>query len=410
MSVPGRLGRYEIQTLIGRGAMGAVYKARDPAIDRWVAVKTVGGTLLAWADQQEEFVERFRREARAAGRLTHPHIVSVYDLGVDETTETPFIVMEYVAGVSLATLLKENALLPVEQALEMVDQIASALEEAHHHGIVHRDIKPGNIFMDQRGRVKVGDFGIARLPGSELTQPGVGLGTPGYLAPELASGAAADPRTDLFSLGVVAYQLLTGMKPFERAKGRSATDKITPPHLLRPDVPEAASLAVMRCLAKDPQDRPEGAKAFLKEMRRGESGAAPTVTILSPAPTPRRSRRLVLLGAAALLVAALVGLALLLSRSEPRVSSVPTPQPPTQATPRPLTSPPATRPAMIAPAPAPTWAPRPGEADPAKSTQARPARPHDRDDDDDEKRPAHDRGKDKSGHGKAKGKSKGKEH
>src|SRR5262245_17419061 len=195
--------------------MGAVYKARDPAIDRVVAVKTVGRALLAIPEHREEYLERFRREARAAGRLSHPNIVSVFDLGVDEATDTPFIVMEHVPGVSLAVVLRENPRPPLEQALDIVEQGALALEEAHRAGIVHRDIKPGNVLLDTRGRVKVGDFGIARLPDSELTQTGVGMGTPGYVAPEVLKGAAADARADVFSLGVVAYQLVTGRRAFE---------------------------------------------------------------------------------------------------------------------------------------------------------------------------------------------------
>jgi len=359
MSVEGRLGRYEILGLIGRGAMGAVYKARDPAIDRLVAVKTVGGALSAWSEHQDEFHERFRREAQAAGRLTHPHIVSVYDLGVEEATETPFIVMEYVAGVSLATLLKENPELPVDQALEIVEQIASALAEAHEHGVVHRDIKPANIFLDQRGRVKVGDFGIARLEGSELTLTGVGLGTPGYLAPELLRGAAADARSDLFALGVVAYQLLTGKKPF--AQPRAGTNaggeptEVLPPHVLRAEIPEQASLAVMRCLAEQPTDRPASASAFLKQLRVAGPGREATIAVVAPTAAPRMSRRTVVLGAGGLVLGGLGSFMWLQNRSEPPVSASPVPAAttPVQAAPRPASP----RPSST-PAPSPTIAPR----------------------------------------------------
>ena len=364
MSLGSRLGRYEILGLIGRGAMGAVYKARDPAIDRLVAVKTVGGALSVWADHQDEFFERFRREARAAGRLTHPHIVSVYDLGVEEASETPFIVMEYVAGVSLSTLLKENPVLPVEQALEIVEQIASALEEAHQNGVVHRDIKPANIFLDQRGRVKVGDFGIARLEGSELTQTGVGLGTPGYLAPELLRGAAADARTDLFALGVVAYQLLTGKKPFAEPRGGAplagdATEALAP-RVLRGEVPEQASRAVMRCLSERPSDRPQSAAAFLKELRDERGGLEATATIVQPASSPRFGRRTVVLGGTALVLGGLGGLALLSNRGEPVASAPPTPAAttPTRAAPRPP-MPSATNPAALPMRPVATPTPSP---------------------------------------------------
>src|SRR5262245_47478380 len=214
MPNPTKLGRYQIEAKLGQGGMGSVFRAKDPVLDRTVAIKTLGGTFGLPSEHRAEFLERFQREARAAGRLSHPNIVGVHDLGVDESSDTPFIVMEYVPGVSLATVLKENPALPVSQALEIVEQVGAALDEAHRHGIVHRDIKPANVFLDDRGRVKVGDFGIARLEDSELTQTGVGLGTPGYIAPEVLRGGRADARSDLFALGVLAYALLAGRKPF----------------------------------------------------------------------------------------------------------------------------------------------------------------------------------------------------
>src|SRR5215470_4971967 len=210
MPPPDRLGRYTILSPLGHGAMGEVYKASDPALDRTVAIKTINPALLAGDELRAEFLERFRREAKAAGRLSHPNIVSVFDLGFDDATATPFIVMEYVPGVSLETVLRENPTLPATQAMEIVEQIGGALEEAHRHGVVHRDIKPANVFRDERGRVKVGDFGVARLEGSDLTQTGVRVGTPGYTAPEVLQGAVADARADVFALGVLAYRLFTG--------------------------------------------------------------------------------------------------------------------------------------------------------------------------------------------------------
>ena len=161
--------------------MGAVYKASDPALERVVAIKTIHTALLA-DDLRDEFLERFRREARAAGRLSHPNIVSVFDLGFDEATGTPFIVMEYVAGVSLEAVLAENPVLPIVQAIEIMDQVGSALEEAHRHGIVHRDVKPANIFLDDRGRVKVGDFGVASSVLKASGAPALGGVEQGFLA------------------------------------------------------------------------------------------------------------------------------------------------------------------------------------------------------------------------------------
>jgi serine/threonine-protein kinase len=252
--------------------MGAVYKASDPALDRVVAIKTINPALLAGDELRDEYLERFRREARAAGRLSHPNIVSVFDLGFDEETVTPFIVMEYVPGVSLETVLKENPTLPLAQAMEIVEQVGSALQEAHRNGIVHRDIKPANIFLDERGRVKVGDFGVARLVGSELTQTGVRVGTPGYTAPEVLQGGVADARADVFALGVLAYRVFTGKRPFSGTLPETLAIDIlqrepSPPAAVRTELSEQLSTAVMRALAKSPGVRTPSARAFLQELR-----------------------------------------------------------------------------------------------------------------------------------------------
>jgi eukaryotic-like serine/threonine-protein kinase len=366
MTHPVRLGRYEVLGLVARGGMGAVYKARDPALDRVVAVKTVHSMLLGTEELREEFLERFRREARAAGRLAHPHIVSVHDFGVDEPTSTPFIVMEYVPGVSLEALLKEGHAMPVAQALEIVEQVASALEEAHAHGIVHRDVKPANVYLDERGRVKVGDFGIARLDGSDLTQAGVAMGTPGYAAPEVVQGGTADARADVFALGALAYRLLTGEKPFRGVTRETiAVDVLQwdppPPHTVRPEVPAHVSAAVMRALAKSPGERTAGAAAFLREVRGAEAeplqgpvlrtavspartapGSPPTATV--GALSAPRSRLVV---AAVIAVALAAGLGLLwLSLRGP------------DAAPEAAVTRPAARPAALAPS-APAPSPRP---------------------------------------------------
>lgn len=380
MTLPVRLGRYEVQDLLARGGMGAVYKARDPSLDRIVAVKTVQAVLLG-TDQRDEFLARFQREARAAGRLAHPHIVSVHDFGLDEATATPFIVMEYVAGVSLEALLKESPRLPVAQALEIVEQVASALEEAHAHGIVHRDVKPANVFLDERGRVKVGDFGIARLDGSDLTEAGVTLGTPGYAAPEIVRGGVADARSDVFALGALAYRLLTGEKPFRgNTREGIALDVLQsdppPPADVRPEVPAHVSAAVMKALAKSPADRTSGAGAFLRELR-GASDAVPTPparTIAPPAlvrtepspptatvavaPAPPRRRRALVAALLVLAVGAGIGAAwVLLNRPRSPEAAV---------------APAATRPAAITPSAA-TASPRPAVRQPAPARARVPA-------------------------------------
>jgi len=361
MDAPRQLGRYQLGDKLGQGGMGSVYRAVDPALERTVAIKTLGGAYGIPSDQRAEFLERFQREARAAGRLSHPNIVAVHDLGVDAATGTPFIVMEYVPGVSLATVLKENPVLPIGQALEVVEQVGAALEEAHRHGVVHRDVKPANVFLDERGRVKVGDFGIARLKDSELTQTGVGLGTPGYIAPEVLRGQRADARSDLFALGVLAYALLAGRKAFpgdtrERLAVQVLEAQPPAPHAVRPEVPAAASAAVMRALAKTPEDRQAGVAAFLRELRGEPPTRAVGATRTIAAPPPPRpapaaaSRRK--LAAVLLLLALLAGLGGLLAwrrqapaARAPEPASWPTPRPTARPTARPAAAPAGSAPA-----------------------------------------------------------------
>ena len=343
---PARLGRYEVLGPIGQGAMGAVYRAADPALDRVVAIKTINPALLAAGDLRDEFLERFRREARAAGRLSHPNIVSVYDLGLDEGTATPFIVMEYVPGVSLEAVLKENPILPLAQATEILEQVCSALDEAHGHGIVHRDIKPANIFVDERGRVKVGDFGVARLAGSDLTQTGVRVGTPGYTAPEVLRGETADARADVFALGVLAYRLFTGQRPFHGTVPEALAIDILqreppPPRAVRPEVPESISAAILRTLAKSPAARTQSAGALAQALRGVAAtewlapGPAAEATVTTAVHSRRRWWPL-----AAVLAALLLGLAALLWTRTSGGS-----QPPAAVTE------PAARPATASPAP-----------------------------------------------------------
>jgi serine/threonine protein kinase len=215
-----RLGRYEIDAEIGRGAMGIVCRARDPKIDRIVAIKTIS---LAGLDPEEEaeYRERFFTEAQAAGRLSHPGIVTVFDVGEETETRSPYIVMEYVTGQSLHTLLSgENKKLPLKPALELAQELAEALDYAHSQGVVHRDIKPANILLTASGKAKIADFGIAKLNQAHMTLPGQVLGSPAFMAPEQLRGEGVDARSDLFSLGVILYTMLTGHRPFQ---GNSAT-------------------------------------------------------------------------------------------------------------------------------------------------------------------------------------------
>jgi len=206
-----QLGRYEIIGELGQGAMGVVYKARDPLIDREVAIKTINLSLAM--DERDEFEARFYQEAKAAGRLGHPNIVTIYDVGRGE--EVAYIAMEYLQGRELRDILNEKPLLPLREVLSIVSQVAQGLAYAHEHDIVHRDIKPSNVMVVRDGHVKITDFGIARMASSAVrTQTGMVLGSPKYMSPEQVMGKITDHRSDIFSLGVMLYEMLTGQVPF----------------------------------------------------------------------------------------------------------------------------------------------------------------------------------------------------
>src|SRR5580704_559549 len=260
------IGRYRIEALLGTGAMGEVYRAHDPAIDRLVAIKVVRPELVAGSGG-EQLLERFRREARAAGRRFHPNIVAIWDFGDDNGT--PFLVMELVDGQSLDQLIKSCGSFEPRRSVAIVTQVLSALGFAHASGIVHRDIKPSNIMVLPGDQVKVADFGIARLEASEFTIVGDLLGTPAYMAPEQLSGGSIDHRTDLFATGVILFEMLTGVKPF---RGRSITEIISfmekrgPEDIraLNPAVPEAMKRVIAKSVAFDPAERYADAAAFSK--------------------------------------------------------------------------------------------------------------------------------------------------
>jgi serine/threonine protein kinase len=274
-TVPVRvLSRYELLEEIGRGNMGIVYRARDPAMDRIVAIKVVRLGFSLDETQRRVFLERFRREAQIAAKLNHPHIVAVHDFGAGEE---PFLVMEHFSGVSLARLA-ENGPLPVAEVEFIARGLASALAYAHARGVVHRDLKPANVLY-RAGAIKLVDFGIARLETSELTATGEFIGTPCYMSPEIFSGAPVDGRSDLFSLGVVLYQLLTGRKAFEggsisRTIYRVLHEQPEPPSSLRPDVPRRWDLVLGKLLAKDPEGRYASAELLLEDLAREEDATA----------------------------------------------------------------------------------------------------------------------------------------
>jgi serine/threonine protein kinase len=278
---PATLGRYRIEAELGRGAMGRVYLAHDPLLDRKIAIKTLKDDA---ADEMRlEMKTRFIREAKSAGHLNHPNIITLYD--VEVAGETAFIAMEYLEGRSLRQLLDAGAPLSHERIADIVAQIAEALDYAGRFGIVHRDVKPANIMVSPRGLAKLMDFGLARVPSSQMTQKGDILGSPKYMSPEQVREQPLDGRADLFSLGVVLYELLARRTPFE---GPDVTlidlmDRIVRQPVGRlsdsdPSLPAAFDGILARALAKDPADRFQRGRDFaeaLRAMRAGAAGASP---------------------------------------------------------------------------------------------------------------------------------------
>jgi serine/threonine protein kinase len=276
-----KLGRYLIQSELGRGAMGVVYKATDSVLERTVAVKTVNMALER--DGADRYEARFYQEARAAGGLNHPNIVTVYDVG--KSGEVVFMAMEYIEGPELRTLIVEGRPMPVSRAMSIAAQVADGLAYAHQHGVVHRDIKPANIMVPVDGPVKITDFGIARMrsAASDLTQTGVMLGSPKYMSPEQVIGKRADHRSDLFSLGVILYEMLTGSTPFNGDNVTSLMYQIVnfappAPSALNGAVPVLADYIVAKMLAKALEERYQSSAELARDLRECErqlSGPAP---------------------------------------------------------------------------------------------------------------------------------------
>ncbi|HEY6066455.1 MAG TPA: serine/threonine-protein kinase, partial [Thermoanaerobaculia bacterium] len=285
-----RIGRFEISGVLGEGAMGVVYLAHDPQIERPVAIKTLRPS--AAGGSAGELESRFLKEAKLAGRLQHPNVVTIYEAGQDGNV--PYIAMEFVDGEPLTRFLGSREALTVGQRVEVVRQTALALQHAHERGVLHRDVKPGNILLTRDRRVKVADFGIGKLLSAtaELTRTGQMIGSPAYMSPEQIRGAKLDGRSDYFSLGVVFYELLTGVRPFP---GDSITTLVyqilhtepRDPLEVRADLPPAARDVFARLLAKVPDQRPKDGEEFLAEIRRiaDQLGQAET-TIALTAPFP----------------------------------------------------------------------------------------------------------------------------
>jgi serine/threonine protein kinase len=270
---PTKLGRYEIVDEIGKGAMGVVYLARDPLIGRLVALKTFRIGYSVKDQELEQFRARFIREAQSAGILNHPNIVTIHDVVEHSDDGLAFIAMEYVRGTNLKALLQGDQPLTLPFVVDVIAQVAEALDYAHSHRVIHRDVKPANILITADNRVKITDFGIARLDTSNLTQEGQLLGTPNYMAPEQIQGKEVDHRADLFALGVVLYELITRRKPFQGenltvVSHRIVYDHFTPPRDYVQNLPPGLEAILSRALDKDPNRRYQKAKEMIADLRR----------------------------------------------------------------------------------------------------------------------------------------------
>jgi serine/threonine protein kinase len=303
-------GRYRVERVLGQGAMATVLLAHDAELGREVAVKLLDEGLAA----DPSFRARFAREARVAAGLSHPNVVTVFDVGEDDGR--PFIVMELVPGHTLEERLRRDGALSANDVLAIARQVCAGLEHAHAHGLVHRDLKPGNLIERDDGTVKIADFGIARaVEGTELTEAGTVVGTAAYLAPEQAEAGTVTPATDLFALGAVLYELLTGRRPWKvDSLAELAARRDAPPPELPADTPPGLRAAIERSLQPDPEDRPSSAAEFARLLD-DSGGEDATVVIPRAAPRRRRRRRslrplLAIVAGVILLTLAVLGLAL----------------------------------------------------------------------------------------------------
>src|SRR4029453_8400283 len=275
-----RIGKYQVVAKIGEGAMGEVYKARDPLLNRNVAIKTISSPLAA----APQFKERFKREAQSAAQLNHPTIVTVYEFGDD--AGITYIAMEFLEGVDLREAIRAKALGHLGRKLEVMEQITEGVASAHARGIVHRDLKPGNVHIQPSGHIKILDFGLAKLGPSELTRSGTVMGTPHYMSPEQLRGQKADARADVFSLGAIFYEILSGQRAFENQPMHEVLARLRDrePVPLRKRAPATPALLVdivERAMAREPGNRFKDAGELSRALvhapqgRAGETLAAP---------------------------------------------------------------------------------------------------------------------------------------
>ena len=374
MTALGIVGKYELRHQIGRGAMGIVYEAFDTVIERAVALKMLRTDVYA-PEQLADVRARFKREAHSAGRLSHPNIVTIFDYG--EHDGVPYIAMDLMTGEELSRSLEAGARMALPQVVRVAEQLLAALTYAHEAGVVHRDLKPSNVFVLRDGTIKVVDFGLARIESSQLTETGAVLGTPAYMSPEQFLGLPVDARSDLFSVGVILYQMLTGDRPFTGSP-TTIMQKVlrqdpVEPSVLNPTLSAAWDDLVKRALAKKPDDRLHSARQFAEYARLvfegkplpglGPSADATVVidaTVRLAPPQPARKSKLPLIAAASVAIVALIagGVALLYRPKE-------TPPAPPPVAAAPVAAP--EKPAVVLEKPAP----KPKARKVEKTTQAK---------------------------------------
>ncbi|HRD85363.1 MAG TPA: serine/threonine-protein kinase, partial [Rubrivivax sp.] len=274
MNAPARdfLGRYRLVKVLGQGAMGVVHEAVDTRLNRTVAIKTVLRTFVSNGTLAREYAARFEREAQAAARLAHPNVVTVHDFGDDD--DKSYIVMEFVRGRELAQAFDQGERFPLPEAVRIMTELLAALDYAHRQGIVHRDVKPANVMLDESGHVKLADFGVARVADAltDRTMPGTLVGTPNYMAPEQIMGGAVGSRADIFAAGIILYQFLTGQRAFAGGGAFAVQRRIVqedppPPSTLNPLLPKGFDAIVAKALAKNPEHRHATAAAFAAELK-----------------------------------------------------------------------------------------------------------------------------------------------
>jgi serine/threonine-protein kinase len=344
-----KFGRYEVVEELGRGAMGVVYKASDPTIGRMVAIK-----VLSLDDRPEEggpsSREIFMREARAAGRLSHPGIVTIHDALEDEATKSSYIVMEYIPGQTLEKLLFSTPRIGAEKALEIIRQVAEGLEYAHRNQIIHRDLKPANIILTEDGRAKITDFGIAKIAAQGVMRTVAVMGTPAYMSPEQVAGGEIDARADIFSMGILLYLMLVGEKPFmgdtAAVMFKIVYEDPVLPSKVNPLLTPALDYLVLRCLAKDRVKRYSSAREFLDDLDDVRQGRPPRAQARVPASEVQTAERT--MAASRPLIAMVSGSASVPATTPP---TAPSPEP-VPAPAAPVTSPPAPVAVPAAPSPA----------------------------------------------------------